>query len=105
MMALPFHIDERFFMIQVSLSLGINPKLPNGKYVIGRNTVWIVNGEKHRDRGPAETRKDGYKAYYNRGKLHREKGPAIIHPNGDHEYWLDGQLIRIEKGVKRDDMP
>lgn len=92
-------------MIQVSLSLGINPKLPNGRYVVGPNTIWVVNGMKHRERGPAETRRNGYKAWFKYGKLHRDKGPAVMHPNGDQEYWLDGKLIRSEKGAKRDDMP
>lgn len=92
-------------MIQVSLSLGINPKLPNGRYVLGPNTIWVVNGVKHRENAPAEVHRDGYKAYYKMGKLHREKGPAVLYPNGDIEYWLNGKMIRAEKGTKKDDMP
>ena len=52
---------------------------------------WILNGEHHREDGPAVIgyRKDGsiwYEYYFLNGKQHREDGPAFI------KYYTDGSI-------------
>ena len=72
---------------------------------------WWLNGELHREDGPAAEYANGDKAWYLNGELHREDGPAIERANGDKAWWLNGkqytekeywvQLIRSGL-VKRD---
>ena len=53
-----------------------------------------LNGELHREDGPAIEWANGDKYWYLNGELHREDGPAIEHTNG-HKYWyLNGELHR-----------
>jgi hypothetical protein len=49
--------------------------------------VWWLNGERHREDGPAIERSNGDKEWYLNGKRHRENGPAIEWANGD-KMWL-----------------
>ena len=51
--------------------------------------VWYLNGEIHREDGPAVERSNGYKAWYLNGKCHREDGPASEWPDGREEWWLN----------------
>jgi hypothetical protein len=68
---------------------------------------WYLNGELHREDGPAIERADGYKAWWLNGNLHRENGPAIEYANGD-KYWFrdggfhreDGPAIEYANGYK-----
>ena len=78
----------------MSISLGRVPKLPNGKHVLsGGTNIYIYDGKKHRERGPAEENKrTGYKAWYRHGLLHKEDGPAVI-TTKYLEYWEDGKFI------------
>ena len=55
--------------------------------------VWYLNGERHREDGPAIERADGYKAWYLNGKLHREDGPAIEWADGYKAWYLDGKQL------------
>jgi len=53
---------------------------------------WYLNGNLHREDGPALTYGD-YQAWWLNGKRHREDGPAII--DGDyHSWWLNGKRHR-----------
>lgn len=60
--------------VNAALNLGGTSPVPNGTYTIGGNKVYIKNGMKHRDRGP-----------------------AVIHRDGTKEYWKEGKLIKIVK--------
>jgi len=81
--------------VPVNISLGRVPGLPNGRHIVsGNKQIYIRNGKKHRDNGPAEIRRDGYKAWFKFGVKHRSKGPAVIHPDGTKEYWVDGKFIK-----------
>jgi hypothetical protein len=51
---------------------------------------WFLNGELHREDGPAIEYKNGSKAWYINGKLHREDGPAVENSNGDKGWFLNG---------------
>lgn len=67
------------------------------EYPDGRRE-WFLNGQLHRDDGPARESPDGSKSWYNHGKLHREDGPAKI--------WFDGSKLWFRNGIcHRDDGP
>jgi hypothetical protein len=55
---------------------------------------WYLNGKCHREDGPAIIRQNGTKEWYINGKHHREDGPAIIYPDGTQEWFLNGNLHR-----------
>jgi hypothetical protein len=59
--------------------------------------MYIVDGEKHRQNGPAEIHPNGYEAWYWRGVLHRDKGPAVTYPDGKTEYWIHGKKQETPK--------
>ena len=52
----------------------------------GGTKEWFLNGELHREDGPAFEGTYGSKYWYINGELHREDGPAIECANGD-KYW------------------
>ena len=52
---------------------------------------WYLNGELHREDGPAIEGLNGYKSWYLNGKLHREDGPAIEGLDGYKEWYLKGE--------------
>ena len=56
--------------------------------------IWMLNGKRHREDGPAVKYPDGNKAWYLHGKYHREDGPAIEWANGNKSWWLHGKLHR-----------
>ena len=87
--------------VGVSVNLGRLEKIPNGKQVInGSTTIWVRNGKKHRETGPAEVHRDGYEAWFKDGIPHRLNGPAITHPDGRKEYWINGKKIDNPKPKK-----
>jgi hypothetical protein len=51
---------------------------------------WYLNGELHREDGPAIEHPDGSKHWCLNGKLHREDGPAFESVTGTKEWYLDG---------------
>jgi hypothetical protein len=76
---------------------------------IGSNGTkyWILNGEYHREDGPAIECPNGTKEWILNGKRHREDGPAIEHSDGT-KHWIlnnkyhreDGPAIECPYGVK-----
>jgi hypothetical protein len=79
---------------------------------------WFLNGQLHRDGGPAFERYDGYSFWFKNGKLHRENGPAREWWDGtrqwyfnDHYFWgnaefllLEGNYIVVERGIPTSEM-
>jgi hypothetical protein len=55
---------------------------------------WYLNGDLHREDGPACEWANGDKWWYLNGKYHREDGPAIELANGDKEWYLNGEPRR-----------
>jgi hypothetical protein len=55
------------------------------------NKLWFLNGNLHREDGPALEFASGDKYWYLNGKRHREDGPAIEWANGDKRWFLDGK--------------
>jgi hypothetical protein len=56
--------------------------------------VWLLNGKRHREDGPAVIYPNGTQCWYMNGKLHREDGPAVIYPNGTQEWYTNGNIHR-----------
>jgi hypothetical protein len=56
---------------------------------------WYLNGNRHREDGPAIEYADGTKRWYLDGSLHREDGPAIEYANGNKSWFLNGKEITI----------
>ncbi len=51
---------------------------------------WIVNGNYHREDGPAKEWADGDREWYLNGEQHRKDGPAGIYDYGDQVWCLNG---------------
>lgn len=56
---------------------------------------WTLNGQLHREDGPAIEWKDGTKEWYLNGQRHREDGPACEWANGSKEWWQHGKWHRV----------
>jgi len=57
------------------------------------NKEWFLNGNLHREDGPAIEWADGHKEWYLNGNLHREDGPAFEGSNGYKEWYLNGKKL------------
>ena len=62
---------------------------------------WYLNGERHRDGGPASTYKGPVtpkqqEQWFQHGLLHREDGPASTYPDGIEEWYINGKKINYE---------
>ena len=55
-----------------------------------------VDGELHREDGPAWIWPDGTFEWYKKGVLHNDFGPAVIDIDGTFEYWVDGNEVSLE---------
>ena len=55
--------------------------------------AWYLNGELHREDGPAVEWVDGTKTWYLNGKQHRENGPVYELANGDKAWYLNGKYL------------
>ena len=62
------------------------------EYASGKE-FWFLNGQRHREGGPAIERADGDKQWYLNDQLHREDGPAIEYANGVKEWWVNGNYL------------
>jgi len=63
--------------------------------------VWYLDGQRHREDGPAIELSSGTKAWYldgkyHREKLHREDGPAIERADGTQVWYLNGNHLTEE---------
>jgi hypothetical protein len=52
---------------------------------------WYLNGELHREDGPALEYADGNKYWFLNDKLHREDGPAVERADGTKKWYLNGE--------------
>ena len=67
---------------------------------------WYLNGQRHREDGPAVEGTDGSKYWYLNGQLHREDGPAVEHSNGDKSWYLNGNYYtEKEYNLKMNPVP
>ena len=58
---------------------------------------WYLNDQTHREDGPAIEYSDGSKEWYLNGQRHREDGPAVEYLNGTKEWWLNGREVTEEE--------
>lgn len=86
-------------LVSVAINIGKIDKLPNGRNDLsGGVSIYIYDGKKHRQGGPAEINtRTGYRAWFKHGLLHRVSGPALINPVEKYkEFWEKGILLRRE---------
>jgi len=57
---------------------------------------WYLNGERHREGGPACVWPDGEKEWCIDGELHREDGPAMVYPDGRKHWYLNDREVSEE---------
>ena len=69
---------------------------PAVEYASGFKSWWL-NGERHREDGPAVEHVSGDKAWYLNGKPHREDGPAIESADGSKYWYLNGDWVSEEE--------
>ena len=55
--------------------------------------LWILNGDYHREDGPAVERSKGSKFWYLNGKLHREDGPAVECVDGTKRWFFNDEEV------------
>jgi len=67
---------------------------PECKTSFGGHKEWRLNGELHREDGPAVEHANGGKAWYLKDGLHREDGPAVEYANGGKRWYLKDELHR-----------
>jgi len=85
--------DEHGKVTMVRLEGGVFPLLEQDP--IDRPcTIHVLDGEPHREDGPAVEYDNGDQEWYLHGLLHREDGPAITTAAGDQYYYQHGQLHR-----------
>ena len=60
------------------------------------NKEWYLNGELHREDGPAVIYTDGHKEWYLHGNKHRENGPAVEWIGGSKEWYIHGKKINYQ---------
>jgi hypothetical protein len=53
----------------------------------------FLNGEIHREDGPAIEYFDGNWSWFDHGKMHRVSGPAAKVSESKYEWWLDGKRV------------
>ena len=71
-------------------------------------TEWFLNGQRHREDGPAIKFNNGTECWYLNGKRHRTDGPAAEWADGtncwfqnDQLHREDGPAIELADGTKR----
>ena len=70
-------------------------------------SYYLLDGELHREDGPAVLSKNGDRYWYSRNRLHREGGPAVEFANGDkcwyyyeQKHRMDGPALELADGHK-----
>ena len=69
-----------------------------GKIIINynENKFWYLDGERHREDGPAVEYANGNKSWWLNGERHRVDGPAVENANGNKSWWLNGECHRVD---------
>jgi hypothetical protein len=68
--------------------------MKNGLHIDKLGTKrWILNGQRHREDGPAVEYADGSRCWYLNGLLHREDGPAEEWAGGSMCWYLNGEFL------------
>jgi hypothetical protein len=62
---------------------------------------WYLNGQCHREDGPAIEYSNGSKAWWLNGKQHREDGPAVEYSDGVKFWYLNDERLTEEEFNER----
>ena len=62
--------------------------------------LWYLNDKSHREDGPAAEYADGDKLWCLNGKAHREDGPALEGADGTNEWFLNGKRMTEQEHKK-----
>ena len=54
-----------------------------------RSQRWYLNGQYHREDGPAIEHHDGTKYWFFHGERHRLDGPAVMRSTGKTKWWIN----------------
>jgi len=75
----------------------VNTMKKNNQPIYGidqfKNKCWYLNGQFHREDGPAVESAGGTKAWYFHGQYHRLDGPAVEYSDGTKEWYYHGEYI------------
>jgi hypothetical protein len=75
-------------------------KTPHQKvFVENGNETWLLDGEYHREDGPAIVRVNGvidFQSWHKHGRLHREDGPAYVAKDGEQIWYVCGKMHRLD---------
>lgn len=61
--------------------------------------TWTLNGQLHREDGPAMILSSGTSAWYWHGKCHRLDGPAVTYFNGLRQWCIDDKQYSYKDWV------
>ena len=62
---------------------------------------WYLNGQRHREDGPAIELSSGTKSWYLNGQRHREDGPAVDYSDGYKSWYLNDTKYTEEEYNKK----
>jgi hypothetical protein len=65
------------------------------------DNYWYLNGQLHREDGPAVECANGYKSWWLNNKRHREDGPAVEYSDGSKSWYLNEKRLTEEEFNKR----
>jgi len=75
-------------------------EVPNNFTGIVKDTngdkFWYLDGNVHREGGPAIEWSNGNKSWYFNGRKHRIDGPALEYHNGYKAYYINGKEVLKE---------
>ena len=88
-----YDVGDKFWYLNGNLHREDGPAI---EYANG-DKYWYLNGQHHREDGPAIVSVDGDKFWYLNGERHREDGPAIEYANGYKFWYLNGMELTFDE--------
>jgi len=79
--------DLSCYTLHDNKGVSVSTGLDGSKY-------WLLNGNRHREDGPAIEYSDGGEEWWINNQLHREDGPAIMHSNGYKAWYRHGKKLK-----------
>lgn len=67
--------------------------MKNGFNQVGECQEWWLNGNHHREDGPALIWPDGHQEWWLNGERHRIDGPALIRPGYRQQWYFKGTFL------------
>jgi hypothetical protein len=92
---------RRWYNVQGQLHREDGPAV---EYANG-DCMWFLNGQVHREDGPAQEYADGDCMWFLNGQVHREDGPAIEYADGDRVWYWHGELLTFDEWLDKATTP